>query len=192
MTRTIAMAPRRGADGRIVAETWPLPLDEAWLETLFRDLFENHWSGLTFGPMIEGGAYELRAPGKPARLAVDDGYLTVHWGRGGHFHLCIGETRGPAANPNPPELIAHRRPGAVALVRGLDRAGDPVTWSIEAKNGRGESTLSIYFPNPFLTDEDGLADRPDWSRLSLWRHVLATYAGVGPDGRDTSGKGFGH
>ena len=192
MADCIAMIPRHDHEGRLTAETWPLPLDEAWLETLFRDLFENHWSGLTFGPMIEGGAYELRAPGPPQKVTVSDGYLTVHWGKGGHFHLCIGETRGPRSRPNPPEVVAHRRPGEVALVRGLDRSGAPVTWSLQAKNGHGESTLAIYFPNPFLTDEDGLADAPDWSRLSLWYHVRSTYAGHAPDGRDTSGKGFGH
>lgn len=189
MIDTVTMIPER-TDGRTTAETWPLPLDPAWLETLFRDLFEHHWAGLTFGPMIQGGAYELRAPGPPQQITMSDGYFTVHWGRGGHFHLCIGPNLGFSANPTPPELIAHRRPGAVTLVRGLDSRGDPVTWSLRATNGHGESTLSLYFPNPFLTDEDGLADAPDWSRLALWRYVLETYAGHGPDGRDTAGRGF--
>ena len=181
---TIAMVPDIDATGRVAAETWPLPRDEAWLEALFRDLFANHWQQITFGPMIQGGAYELRCPAPPTSIHVSGGYFTVHWGRGGHFHLCIGESRAT------PELVAHRRPAKVELVRGLDRDGQPVTWSLRVENGKGESTLSIYFPNPFLTDEDGLAEIPDWRRLALWHHVLATYAGQAADGRDTLGKGF--
>jgi hypothetical protein len=172
--------------GRVTAEVWPLPRDQASLEILFRDLFEHHWEGLTFGPMIQGGAYELRCPGPPKSITVSGGYFTVHWGRSGHFHLCIGDSKAS------PELIAHRRPSKVELVRGLDKQGHPVTWSLRAENGRGESTLSIYFPNPFLTEADGLAEAPDWDRLALWNHVLKTYAGHAPDGRDTLGKGFRH
>ncbi|OCC24196.1 hypothetical protein MB02_07995 [Croceicoccus estronivorus] len=176
----------RHADGRRKADVWPLPLDETFLETLFRDLFHNHWQGLTFGPMIAGGAYELRCPEQPQRISYGGGYLTVHWGRFGHFHLCLGESRAD------PETAAHRRPSKAELVRGMDKHGNPVTWSLRVENGKGESTLSIYFPNPFLTDEDGLAERPDWSRLALWHYALETYAGHQPDGRDTAGQGFGH
>ncbi|MDB5725950.1 MAG: hypothetical protein JWQ16_2704 [Novosphingobium sp.] len=184
MTNTIEMTPELDAEGRVKAETWPLPLGQASLEVLFRDLFENHWDKLTFGPMIQGGAYELRCPGPPKSINVSAGYFTVHWGRGGHFHLCIGESHAE------PDVVAHRRPSKVELVRGLDKEGHPVTWSLRAENGRGESTLSIYFPNPFIRDEDGLADAPDWSRLALWHDVLARYAGTAPDGRDTLSKGF--
>lgn len=186
----ILMQERRAPDGRVRAHVWPLPLAQDWLEALFRDLFENHWDKLIFGPMIEGGAYELRCPGKPRSINVGGGYFTVHWGRGGHFHLCIGENKGSPEFPTPPELVAHRRPGSAELVRCLDKNGHPVTWSLQMKNGHGESTLSIYFPNPFLTDEDGIADTPDFSRLALWHYVLGAYAGVQPDGLDRLGKGF--
>ena len=50
----IAKIEERHEDGRLKAEVWPLPLDEGFLETLFRDLFENHWQSVTFGPMIPG------------------------------------------------------------------------------------------------------------------------------------------
>jgi hypothetical protein len=174
----------RHADGRLKAEVWPLPIDEPYLSALFRDLFENHWSQLTFGPMIAGGAYELRCPAAPKSISVSGGYFTVHWGRGGHFHLCIGESQAD------PATVAHRRPSKCELVRGADRNGNPVTWSLRVENGRGESTLSIYFPNPFITDEDELADAPDWARLSLWHDLLRTYAGQAPDGRDQLSEGF--
>ncbi len=184
MTNAIAMVPELGTDGSIKAEVWALPLGEASLETLFRDLFENHWAQLTFGPMIQGGAYELRCPGPPRSIDVGGGYFTVRWGRGGHFHLCIGESRAE------PEIVAHRRPSKAELVRGLDRDGHPITWSLRVENGKGESTLSIYFPNPFISDEDGLVDTPDWDRLALWHDILERYAGTQADGRDTLSKGF--
>lgn len=191
MPHPIAVEHKTAEDGRVLAEFWPLPTDQPFLETLFRDLFENHWHQLTFGPMVEGGAYELRCPGAPQSITVSGGYFTVHWGSGGHFHLCIGENRGSPENPTPPELIAHRRPGRVWLERGLDRAGHPVTWSLRAVNGRGESTIAIFFPNPFLTPDDGIAETPDFGRLALWQMVLERYAGTLPDGRDRLGKGFG-
>ena len=175
----------RHADGSLKADVWPLPLDEAFLERLMRDLFTNHWRTVTFGPMIPGGAYELRCPAKPKSIIYSGGYFTVHWGRFGHFHLCLGESRAA------PDIVAHRRPSKAELVRGADMHGDPVTWSLQVENGKGESTLSIYFPNPFLTDEDELADIPDWDRLALWHNVLKTYTGHEPDGRDTLGRGFG-
>jgi hypothetical protein len=48
-------------DGSAV-DIFPLPVEEAALEALLRDLFENHWREITFGPIIEGAAYEFRAP----------------------------------------------------------------------------------------------------------------------------------
>jgi hypothetical protein len=38
-------------------DIFPLPADEETLETLLRDLFENHWREITFGPIIQGAAY---------------------------------------------------------------------------------------------------------------------------------------
>lgn len=186
MAEAIAMTVERNDEGRPTAEVWPLPIADDKLEELLRDLFGNHWDKLTFGPMLQGGAYELRCPGEPQSITVSGGYFTVHWGKGGHVHLCIGESSGS------PELIAHRRPSKAELVRGLDKEGLPVTWSLRVENGKGESTLAIFFPNPFITSDDKLADAPDWSRLELWHHVLGTYAGTVPDGRDTASKGFRH
>ena len=39
-------------DGAIV-QIFPLPTDEASLEQLLRDLFEQHWNKITFGPLIQ-------------------------------------------------------------------------------------------------------------------------------------------
>jgi hypothetical protein len=191
MPETIAMQRVADPTGRVVEERWPLPVEEAFLERLLRDLFENHHSDLTFGPIIEGAAYELKAPGKPEKVAVYDGYLTIHWGGAGHFHLCIGRNEGAAKGAGGEALVAHRRPGRAELFRGLDRVGQPVTWGFRMANGQGEPQISVFFPNPFLTDDDQLAGAPDWSRLALWDHVRSTYAGAAADGRDTLGNGFG-
>ncbi|MEN3949976.1 hypothetical protein [Iodidimonas sp. SYSU 1G8] len=171
-------------------QVWPLPLDEAFLERLLRDLFENHYAALTFGPLIPGAAYEMKAPGAPERVSCQGGYLTVHWGGKGHFHLCIGTNRGPASNPNPPELIAHRRPSRAEFFRRLDKQGHPVSWGYRMFNGKGEPQITIFFANPFITDADQLADAPDWSRLATWDAIMADYAGHQPDGLDRLGKGF--
>jgi len=75
-------------DGAAV-EIFPLPGDETSLEKLLRDLFERHWDKITFGPLIQGAAWEIRAPHAPTHLGMLDGYLTVAFGPS-HFHLCIG------------------------------------------------------------------------------------------------------
>ena len=75
-------------DGATV-EIFPLPTGEGSLEELLRDLFEQHWDKITFGPLIQGAAWEIRAPHAPTQIGVLDGYLTVAFGIS-HFHLCIG------------------------------------------------------------------------------------------------------
>ncbi|MEO0400684.1 MAG: hypothetical protein AAF224_14835 [Pseudomonadota bacterium] len=178
-------------DGR-TEHVWSLPVDEAFLEAFLRDLFENHYNGLTFGPIIEGAAYELRVPGPARSVSMMDGYLTVHWGAGGHFHLCVGANYGSPSRPNPPALIAHRRPCRAELYRSLDKEGHPNSWGFRMFNGEGEQQITIFFPNPFITEDDQLADEADFSKLALWDHVLKTYAGHESDALDRKSKGFRH
>src|ERR1700756_5052796 len=87
--------PRRmtDVDGSRI-DVFPLPVEEAALETLLRDLFENHWHEITFGPIIQGAAWEMKADAPPTAVKMFDGYLTVAFGVP-HFHICIGEHRGP-------------------------------------------------------------------------------------------------
>ena len=80
-------------DGATV-EIFRLPTDEASLQALLRDLFEQHWDKITFGPLIQGAAWEIRAPHAPTHIGMLDGYLTVAFGTS-HFHLCIGPRVGP-------------------------------------------------------------------------------------------------
>lgn len=182
----------RNTDCKVTEHIWSLPLEESFLERLLRDAFENHSHELTFGPLIPGAAYELKCPGTPERVSLSGGYLTIHWGARGHFHLCIGTNYGPAASPNPPEVIAQRRPSRAEFYRGIGRDGHPVTWGFRMFNGDVTPQITIFFPNPFLTDADGIAEKPDWTRLAMWEKFLRAYAGVEPDGRDRKGKGFGN
>jgi hypothetical protein len=42
-------------DGSAI-DVFCLPVEEAALAALLRDLFENHWREITFGPIIQGAA----------------------------------------------------------------------------------------------------------------------------------------
>ena len=158
----------RKADGSPSREYWELPLDEAYLHAFLRDVFENHWQGLCFGPLIQGAAYELRCPGPPTKISLFDGYLTVMFERGGHFHLCIGENKGSERFPVSDDLRAHRRPSKARIFRGFGGDGHPVTWGFEMTNGKDEPMISIFFPNPFINEDDSLAETP---RVVASRHV---------------------
>lgn len=173
------------ADGRI-EEVWPLARDRDFLVALFTELFERHWEQLTWGPLIPGAAYELKCPGKPESIRFSDfGYLTVHWGSRGHFHLCLGA--GPTMEPG---LARRRSPSRVELVRRLDARGHPLSWSLRMANGADEPMITLFLPSPFLLPEDRIADTPDWSRLALWEELFPRLTGHAPDGRDRLGQGY--
>jgi hypothetical protein len=179
-------------DGTTV-DVFPLPADEASLETLLRSLFEQHWREIIFGPLIQGAAWEMRAPHAPTHIGMLDGYLTVAFGAS-HFHLCIGPTRGPHHAPTPPAFARHRRTVRAELYRRLDGANAPVSWGLRLFNGVGEQQLTILLPHPFLSpDGDKILLEPDWSRLALWEELRARWVGSpGSDRLDRSGTGFSH
>ena len=56
-------------DGATI-EIFPLPSDEMSLEHLLRDLFEKHWDKITFGPLIQGAAWEIRAKSRNPSVGV--------------------------------------------------------------------------------------------------------------------------
>jgi hypothetical protein len=182
----------RGEDGAVRREIWKLETKEATLEAFLRDVFETHWSGIRFGPLIEGAAYEWRCPGAPEKIGLLDGYLTVMFGHGGHFHLCIGENRGSDRFPVAPELTRRRQPSKAQLFRGYGPDGKPVSWGFEMWNGAGEPMISIFFANPFIEDDDSLAETPDFSRLATWRAISKRWLGRGPEAIDEEGRGFAH
>lgn len=174
-------------DGR-TEEIWPLSRDKDFLFALYRELFDNHWDKLTWGPLIPGAAYELKCPGKPERISLSPGgYLTIHWGARGHFHLCLGAT---ASSTSDPALAARRSPGRIELYRRLDAEGMPQSWGLRMFNGHDEPQITIFLPSPFLKPEDRIADEPDWDRLVLWDALFPVLTGHPTDGRDRLGKGY--
>jgi hypothetical protein len=190
---TPAIARRiRDEDGAAV-DVFPLPTDEASLETLLRELFTEHWRDITFGPIIQGAAWEMRAAQAPDRIGMMDGYLTIAFGLP-HFHICIGEHKGTRANPVSPELAHHRRTARAELYRRISRDGTPVSWGLRLFNGKGEQQITVLLPNPFLDrDTDKVRETPNWSRLELWDRLRAQWLGLSaPDPLDRAGRGFRH
>ena len=189
-----AAVPQRvvDEDGATV-EVFVLPTDAESLEELMRDIFANHWHEITFGPVIQGAAWEMRAAAAPEKITMFDGYLTVTFGVP-HFHLCIGEHRGTEDDPVPPALAHHRRTSRAELYRRLGRAGTPVSWGLRLFNGKGEQQITVLLPNPFLeADTDKILQTPDWARLELWDRLRARWFGLtAPDPADRSGRGFSH
>lgn len=174
-------------------DIYSLPVDQASLEELFRDLFENHWSEIVFGPIIQGAAWEIHADRAPSRIAMLDGYLTVAFGVT-HFHVCIGENKGPRSRPTSPELTKLRRTSRAELYRRLGPTCVPMSWGLQLFNGAGEQQITVLLPNPFLHPEtDKFLKEPDWSRLALWDKLRARWFGLrDPDPIDRSASRFSH
>jgi hypothetical protein len=190
----VAVRPERvvDPDGATV-EVFPLPTDESSLMMLLRSLFEEHWAEITFGPIIQGAAWEIRAPHAPTHIGMLDGYLTVAFGAT-HFHLCIGPHKGTKSDPTPEALARHRRTARAELYRRLDHSGAPISWGLRLFNGQDEQQATILLPNPFLSaDSDKVLKVPDWSRLALWDRIRARWFGLAePDPFDRSGHRFSH
>jgi hypothetical protein len=172
-------------------EVWRLPASEALLRGLLTMLFERFWDRITFGPLIQGAAYELRAERPPGRIGYQDGYLTVHFGAS-HLHLCVGPTTGNPGSPTPPDLAARRQTARAELFRRLNRDGAPDVWGLRLANGHGEEQITVLFPNPFLAAGDRRATRPDWDKLAVWDHVRREYLDLPPDPKDRAGTRFIH
>jgi hypothetical protein len=175
--------------GKRAMQVWPMSTDSKSLEDFLTYIFKNYWDQIVFGPIIEGAAYELTCPCKPTTIRVFDGYLTVSFG-GPHFHLCIGENKGPPNNRTPEELKARRKPSKAQIFRRLDKDGAPISWGFEMVNGSGEPMISIFFASPFLSAGDKMDRVPVWSRLEMWRDISQRYLGRPPEAFDETGKGF--
>ncbi len=155
MTGVTDLAPAQivEPDGATL-DVFSLPTDAASLEELFRDLFENHWREIVFGPIIQGAAWEIHADRAPTRIRLLDGYLTVAFGVT-HFHVCIGENKGSRARPTSPELAKLRRTSRAELYRRRNTSCVPMSWGLQLFNGAGEQQITVLLPNPFLDAGDG-------------------------------------
>lgn len=169
--------------GRV--EAFPLSIEQDFLFRLLKDIFENHWEKIVFGSMVQGAVFEIRVADAPRRVGMSDGYLTVDFGFW-HFHVCIGEHKGPSRTPTPPDVAAHRRTARAEFYRILNEDSTPRSWGLRLFNGGDEQQMTIFLPSPFHAD-DRMLKEPDWSRLELWEQLRARYLGVEPDPIDRAG-----
>ena len=167
-------------------EIFPLPTDEATLLGVLTDVFENWWDDIFFGTLVQGAAWEVKAPGPPTRMGMYDGYLTVDFGAW-HFHICIGEHA-----ESGPELGQIRRAARAELYRGLDGDGVPTTWGLRLFNGEGTQLITVLLPNPFLSNEQLPLSPPEFDRLAAWDELRRRYLELDPDPKDRLGTGFVH
>ena len=142
------------------------------VERLLSELFSRHWAEVFAGPVIEGAAYEIRFTAKPA-VSMLDGYLTVDVGPW-HFHLCVGEHRGAAT----PEQAVIRRVARAAFFHTDGGSCVPGSWGLRLWNGLGEQMITVFFPNPWLDDEQRRTREPRWEKLALWESLRRRYAGA--------------
>ena len=142
------------------------------VERLLTEVFTEHWAEIYAGPVIEGAAYEIRFTAKPA-LSMLDGYLTVDVGAW-HFHLCVGEHRGAATA----EQAAMRRVARAAFFRTDGGSCVPGSWGLRLWNGRGEQMITVFFPNPWLDDDQRHVRAPRWEKTALWEALKARYTGT--------------
>jgi len=142
------------------------------VERLLTEVFTEHWAEIYAGPVIEGAAYEIRFTAKPA-VSMLDGYLTVDVGAW-HFHLCVGEHRGAAT----PEQAAVRRVTRAAFFCADGGSCVPGSWGVRLWNGRGEQMITVFFPNPWLDDDQRRVREPRWEKTALWEALRARYAGT--------------
>jgi hypothetical protein len=178
----------RDAQGRVKSHRWPLPTDGPYLRDFLTDIFEHYWDRISFGPILDGVAFEWSCAAAPDRIEYEGGYLTIGFG-GPHFHLCLAPPGGVAdSRENAPRL--RRLPGAASLFRALDPHGAPNSWGFDLRNRGGDPLLSIYFANPFALPGDRLTATPDWSRLAMWHDISRRYLGRAPDPFDRTGTGF--
>jgi hypothetical protein len=146
--------------------------DEAKLEKLFREVFEQHWQRIAVGPWVAGAIFEL-AFDKAPEVRVKNGYLTVDAGAW-HFHLCIGQPRGKG----PAEALQARR---VARIAFYDWRGDGSvkerSSGIRMWNGHGEQMATIFFPHPLLAESGRSIGKLNWNNLRLLYEFRHRYLG---------------
>jgi hypothetical protein len=135
------------------------------IERLLTELFTEHWSRITVGPLIQGAAWEIRFTAPP-KLSMLDGYLTADTGAW-HFHLCVGDTSGPAA--------LARRVARAAFFRTMGGTCSPATYGLRLWNGLGEQMLTVLFPNPYYDDDSNRLRQRDWTRIELWEDFRRRY-----------------
>jgi hypothetical protein len=159
----------REVDGSAM-EYHEVPVTGDRIERLTTEIFSDHWSKVTVGPLVPGGAWEIRFAAPP-KVSMLDGYLTVDTGPW-HFHLCVNDHKG-----TPSEALRQvRRVARAAFYRSLDPNEAPVSWGLRLWNGRGEQMTSVLFPNPHYDEQFKRLAEPRWEKLQLWDDLRRRYA----------------
>src|SRR5262249_22360628 len=149
-------------DGSVTEYSYFAPSEEN-MDRLVKELFEGHWREITVGPCIEGAGFEARFSEKP-KLSMLDGDLTGGLRPRPFYPFIAVDKSKPSSHP------CQKLQGArVALFeqRGAGCGGGR-SWGLRLWNGFGEQMTTIFLPNPRLSDDLKILERPDWQRLSLW------------------------
>lgn len=165
------MNPRieKTLDGTEIVYT-EFPPEEKKLVELFQELFLEHWREITFGPCMDGAVYEITLGDSPKSVDYKDGYLTIDTGKW-HCHLCLGRPKTSSE-----ELAKRRQTARVAFFESKNKSCVPMSFGLRMWNGAGDQMISVFFPNPYLST--GMkAQKPDWSRLELWKKMKLKYTG---------------
>lgn len=176
-------------EGRGTVEIFSIEPKESILFDLIEDIFTSYWQEIHFGVLIQGAAWEIKAPNAPQKISLLDGYITVDFGSW-HFHICIGLHKGSKKYPVEPELAVHRRTSRAELYRRLNRSCVPQSWGLRLFNGKEEQQMTVFLPNPFLTNEMKVTRHPDWAKLALWDHLRKKFLGRVPDDKDRQNQAF--
>ncbi len=167
---------RKEVDGNVYEYFYMEPLEKKML-SFFKEIFGQYWNRVVFGPCVQGSVFEIQLKEKPKRVSLHDGYLTVDTGPW-HFHLCIGPTKGNPQQPTPPELAKIRQASRAAFfhMKSTDHPRLGGSWGFRMWNGADQQMITVFFPNPWLTDGQKFRKEPDMSRLELWNKLMAKYA----------------
>ncbi len=145
-----------------------LPPEETRLLELLKELFLQHWKEITFGPVIEGAVFEIKLAAPPESVTYRGGYLTIETGSW-HLHLCLGYPKAFSE-----ELVRRRRVARASFFESKNTSCVPRSFGFRMWNGAGEQMITIFFPNPYLSTDEK-AQKPDWSRLQLWKDFKSRY-----------------
>lgn len=167
--------------GAILHEDIPHGIDD--IGPLLYSLFHEHWHQVQLSHVVEGSVLELEFSGKPKICILYDGYLTIvteTW----HGHLCLEEHGGGPLKTTPEKLRMERRIQRASLYRRCNEQGEARSWGIQFWNGGGEKMMTIFLPNPYVTDldEDLLPEKkPQIEKLALYNSLREIYVlGVQP------------
>jgi len=77
-----------------------------------------------------------------------------------------------------PALARVRRVARAAFFRSEGGSCVPGSWGLRLWNGRGEQMITVFFPNPWLDDDQRRVRAPRWEKTALWEVLKARYTGT--------------